>query len=135
MSESFSIVQLEPDEHVVFGISLETSSSSFSVQGISVGGSSKEVRKAITDQRVIVEVSTGDVTAVPNGEVKTVTIQREKQMGVDVLRIVSVANAAGQKIGLDLGGIDPGHEARIQQLFPAATLAMKKRGLLSFLGL
>ncbi|HEY1811879.1 MAG TPA: hypothetical protein VGG74_05950 [Kofleriaceae bacterium] len=135
MAESFSIVQLEPGEQVVFGISLETSSSSFSVQGISVGGSSKEVRKAITDRRVIVEVSTGDVTAVPNGEVKTVTIQREKQMGVEVLRIVSVANAAGQKIGLDLGGIDPGHEARIQQLFPAATLAMKKKGLLSFLGL
>lgn len=135
MVESFSIVQLEPGEQVVFGISLETSSSSFSVQGISVGGSSKEVRKAITDRRVIVEVSTGDVTAVPNGEVKTVTIQREKQMGVEVLRIVSVANAAGQKIGLDLGGIDPGHEARIQQLFPAATLAMKKKGLLSFLGL
>ena len=135
MAESFSMVQLESGEQIVFGVSLETSTSSFSVQGISVGGSSKEVRKAITDRRVIVEVSTGDVTVVPNGDVKVVTIMREKQMGVEVLRIVSVGNAAGHKLGLDLGGIDPGQEPRIQQLFPAATLAFKKKGLLSFLGL
>ena len=75
MAESFAIVQLEPGENIVFGISLETSSSSFQVQGVSLGGSSKETRKAITDRRVIVEVSTGDVTLIPNGDVKTVTLR------------------------------------------------------------
>jgi hypothetical protein len=135
MAESFAIVQLEPGENIVFGISLETSSSSFQVQGVSLGGSSKETRKAVTDRRVIVEASTGDVTLSPNGDVKTVTLAREKQMGVEVLRIVSVADGAGKTHALGLGGIDPGHEARIKELFPAATLATKKKGLLSFLGL
>jgi hypothetical protein len=135
MGESFAIVQLEPGEQIVFGISLETSSSSFQLQGINVGGSSKETRKAITDRRVIIEVSTGDVTSIPNGDVKTVTLAREKQMGVDVLRLVSVADTGGKTHALGLGGIDPGHEARIQQLFPAATLATKKKGFFSFLGL
>ena len=135
MAETFAIVQLEPGEQLVFGVALETSSTSFSVQGVNVGGSTKETRKGITDRRVIIEASTGQITSIPNGDVKTVTIMREKEMGVDVLRIVSVVDAAGRTHALSLGAIDPGHEGRIKQMFPAATLATKKKGFFSFLGL
>ena len=129
------IARLEAGEQVVFGIALETSSSSFSIQGIQVGGATRETRKAITDRRVIVEVSTGEVTTVATREVRTIAIGRHKQMGVEVLRIESVTDGAGRTIALGLGGIDPGHEDRVKALFPAASVVAKKKGLFSFLGL
>ncbi len=135
MTESFMIARLEPGEQVVFGIALETSSSSFALNGVQLGGSTKETRKAITDRRVIVEVSTGEVTTIANREVRTVTVARDKQMGVEVLRIVSVTDGAGRALTLGLGGIDPSHEERVRALFPAASLVAKKKGLFSFLGI
>jgi hypothetical protein len=135
MTESFMIARLEPGEQVVFGIALETSSSSLSLDGFEVGGSTKETRKAITDRRVIVEVSTGEVTTLENAEVRTLTLAREKQMGLELLRIVSVTDGAGRSIALGLSGIDPSQEDRVKAVFPAASLVAKKKGLFSFLGL
>ena len=84
---------------------------------------------------MIVEVSSGEVTTIANGEVRTITLARDKQMGVEVLRIVSVTDGAGRALALGLGGIDPGHEERVRALFPAASVVAKKKGLFSFLGL
>jgi hypothetical protein len=135
MTESFMIAQLEAGEHVVFGIALETSSSSFSLNGFQVAGSTKETRKGITDRRVIVEVSTGEITTVANAEVRTVSLGREKQLGVEMLRIESVTDGAGRTVALGIGGLDPTQEAQVKALFPSASLVAKKKGLLSFLGL
>src|SRR5262245_61129829 len=133
MVDSFAIVRLEAGEELVFGIAVETSTKSFSIQGVNVGGTTTETRRGITTRRVIVESSSGDVKQLANGDVRTVQIAREKQMGVEVLRIVSVTDASGRSLGIGLGGIDPGHEARLKELFPAATLVAKKKGFFSFL--
>jgi hypothetical protein len=135
MTESFMIAQLEAGEQVVFGIALQTSSSSFSLNGFQVAGSTKETRTAITDRRVIVEVSTGEITTVANAEVRTVNLGREKQLGVELLRIESVSDGAGRTLALGIGGLDPTQEEQVKALFPAASLVAKKKGLLSFFGL
>src|SRR5579862_577478 len=135
MAESFMIAQLDAGEQVVFGIALATSSSSFSLNGFQVAGSTKETRSAITDRRVIVEVSTGEITTVANGEVRTIYLKREKELGVEVLRIESITDGAGRTIALGIGGLDPTQEEQVKALFPAASLVAKKKGLFSFLGL
>jgi hypothetical protein len=135
MSEGFAIVQLQPGESLVFGPTLETSSSSFSIQGVNVGGSSKETRTGVTTRRVIREVSTGEIQELANGEIKKVTLAREKELGVDVMRLVSVTGADGRTIAVGVGGLDPSEEKRLRAIFPAAELVAKKKGWLSFLGL
>ena len=135
MAEEFTYVKLEEGEQVVFGIALQTSSSSFSLNGFQVAGSTKETRTAITDRRVIAEVSTGEITTVANAEVRTVNLGREKQLGVELLRIESVTDGAGRTIALGIGGLDPAQEEQVKALFLSASLVSKKKGLLSFLGL
>jgi hypothetical protein len=135
MSEGFAIVQLQPGEALVFGPTLETSSSSFSIQGVNVGGSSKETRAGVTTRRVIREVSTGEIHELANDDIKKVTVAHEKELGVEVLRLVSVTAGDGRTIALGVGGLDPNDEKRLRALFPAAELVAKKKSWLSFLGL
>lgn len=114
MKEAFSLVQLEPDEHIVFGIRV-------------VSDSTEETRKGITNKRVVIEASMGYTTSIANSEVKRVNLARETRMAAPYLRIVSIQDSSGRTHPIGLGGIDPDLEPRLHAMFPLAKLKTKNR--------
>ena len=137
MSE-FYFTQLEEDEKMVFGpiTSRKSSSASFSAGDQQVGGTTHTVERkvGVTNRRIITEQS-GSPSAtriVPNDEVRTVFIRREKFAGRPHLAIASVQTSSGQTVTLNLRGLNAQAEGAIQGAFPNATI-QEKKGCLGFL--
>jgi hypothetical protein len=137
MSE-FYFTQLEEGEKMVFGpvTSSKSSSASFSSGDQQVGGTTRTVERkvGVTDRRIIAEQSgsPSGTRIVPNDEVKTVFIRREKFGGQPHLAIASVQTRSGQTVTLNLRGLNAQAEGAIEQAFPNATI-QEKKGCLGFL--
>lgn len=125
---AFPFTQLDEGEVMVIGPITFSRSSSFSVSGptgqrAQVGRTKQRVM-GVTNRRIIVE-ETGKPNAtriVANAEVKRVYFKRDKFGG----KIEKVETSRGQTIELNIGGLNPIHEARLFEVFPNAEIGQKK---------
>ena len=125
---AFPFTQLEEGEVMVIGPITFSSSSSFSVSGptgqSAQVGRTKQRVMGVTNRRIIVEQSDqpNATQIVANADVKRVYFKRDKFGG----KIEKVETSRGQTVELNIGGLNPIHEARLFELFPNAEIGQKK---------
>jgi len=123
----FTHTKLQDDETIVLGIVTFSSSGGFSLRfGSASGGTSTtRTRKVgVTNQRVIVEQvgSPEQTQIVANVDVRRVHLKHD-QFGAKITKIETTRN---QTLNLDLGGLRPQEEARLNELFPNAEIKGQK---------
>jgi hypothetical protein len=120
----FSHTQLEDGEAIVLGVATFSSSGGFSFSfGRAQAGqvSATRTRKVgVTNRRVIIEqVGAPEQTrAIANADVRRVHLKHDKSGG----KIAKIETVRNQTFDLDLGGLLPQQEARLNELFPNAEI-------------
>ncbi|MBU0493213.1 MAG: hypothetical protein KKA73_25370 [Chloroflexi bacterium] len=125
----FTHTKLQDGEKVVLGIMTFSSSGGFSLRfgNASGGGSATRTRKVgVTNRRVIVEQvgSPEQTQIVANADVRRVHLKHDK-FGAKIEKIETTRN---QTLKLDLGGLHPIEESRLNELFPNAEIKGQKHG-------
>ncbi len=146
----FYFTELEQGEELPFGVSASSNSSSsgswINDKQVSGSSTSTERKVGITTRRVIVEEkdSPTSTRVIPNADVRTVFIKREKFMGDSVPTVVKLETTTGESVELGMRLFEAADETRLRELFPQATFTeaaevkkleeppKKKKGLFGF---
>ncbi len=134
----FDFIKLDSDEEMIFGplrIAKNKSPQSSPKPTASTPTMVNRIRKiGLTSKRLIIEQ--GEMAdanyIIPNCEIKTIIIRREKSSGYPRLVLEAVQTISGETTPVDLTLMDPQAEAKIKAVFPNVRLQVK-RGCLAWL--
>lgn len=122
---------MEAGEEIVFGPVTSSKTTSISGgAGPSQGSVSRTVGRTVgvTNRRVIIEDSQAPdrSQAIPNDQVQMISIKRKQVGGQETITIASLQTASGDKVKVDLPGIDARQESLLRQTFPSAQIGESK---------
>jgi hypothetical protein len=128
----FTRVEFEEGEGMVFGPVSISKARGFAVGGrASQPGTSRTVARrtvGITDRRLIIEdlLRPDRSRIIPNDQVQTVSIKRERFGPRETITIARIRTDAGASVNLNLPGIEAGKESLIGDTFPYAQITEGK---------
>ena len=141
---SFTFVELEPDEKIVFGPVTTSKSVSFGgnpSQRIGAVPIDKVAAQqqlthtsgrtvGVTTQRVVIEdlKDSGKTQTIPNDQIQRVFINTRQRKGQVSLTLEKVEALSGHPLKLDLKGLPAQAEETLKEIFPQAEIVHSKGG-------